>query len=206
MKLKGHKPACKCVGCSAATRRRGAAALHRPRQRPKHKNPLAFHGGKTRPYCGNCGQWQGPTRAGYLDCSSECARRGFEHKRTLRELKKRELGNPLRRKKPAKTSMPLIGTSPRVYAPRVAPKFPGARLYAGPQSNQVSILGKFSKRGSLLGARVSRIDYDNRAKALRAYGKPGRFRHDFKSPAKVSHVSAGRIVIASSSRIWRSAL
>jgi len=46
--------------------------------------PIAIHNGKRAPYCGNCGQWKrrASTRR-YLDCFNECARRGFEPKRTL---------------------------------------------------------------------------------------------------------------------------
>lgn len=40
--MKGHKPGCKCVGCSPATRRRGQAALEATRGgKPARKNPAA---------------------------------------------------------------------------------------------------------------------------------------------------------------------
>lgn len=66
--------------------------------RPPRGNPLALQGNKFKPYCGNCGQWQYRSKdKKYLDCSNECARRGFEYKRTMKELEKRELGNPPKR-------------------------------------------------------------------------------------------------------------
>ncbi len=53
---------------------------------------------------------------------------------------------------------------------------------------------------------VRAIEYDNRAKALRAYGRPGRFIHTFKRPVSVTSAGSGIVVMKSTSRIWRSNL
>lgn len=70
---------------------RVTAATLREAERRGYINPMmAFESSKWRPYCENCGQWQTPKpKEKYLDCFNECARRGFERKETLTQLKKR---------------------------------------------------------------------------------------------------------------------
>jgi hypothetical protein len=48
-KLKGHKAGCKCVGCSAATRKRGQAALQRHQQEQGAERAKPTRKGKTNP-------------------------------------------------------------------------------------------------------------------------------------------------------------
>jgi len=48
-KMPGHKAGCKCVGCNAATRRRGQAALEAHREGTTRKNPAAAAKPKPKP-------------------------------------------------------------------------------------------------------------------------------------------------------------
>lgn len=68
-----------------------------------------------------------------------------------------------------------------------------SKIWAGPDGRTIIVTGEpRQSRGRYgrpavfypipLGGRIIRIDYDNRPKALDAYGRPGRFRHDFKVP------------------------
>lgn len=169
-KLKGHKPACKCVGCSAVTRARGLARIRGGLKRKSQAGAKFM-----------LKMWK--------------AKAKNPAKKTPRRAKRHS--NP-------KTSMRLVGTRPTLYLDRGARTFAG-RLHAGPQGNQLTILGKFPAP-QIRGMKISRIDYDNKPKALRAYGKSGRFRHDFQAPVRVVLAARGRIVVESSSRIWKESL
>ncbi len=256
-------------------------------------NPIAIHGGKRRAYCANCGQWKSKTAAGYLDCFNECARRGFEPKRTMREEEKRTggLGNPrhLKRRAVKKTHKRrgLHGKFPRgirfsgrkEWRPKMGrglralrrqlrqgkyygAGYPGGRklgkrealrktkvvqtyrIHANPAPKHGGYIGKNvalhrttgrteTLRGSKLycgasvfqllivmpsspsmkpaiGSGVSRMDYDNRPKAIRAYGRAGRFTHPFTSRVSVKSIGRNHVgqanynyaILESSTRLW----
>lgn len=181
-KLKGHKPACKCVGCSAATRARGMAKLGLSKGR-KHKNARKAH--------------RGPVKRLRVKALA---------KRFKKKLKKAARVDTRRHrkatKKHANPSSFLIGTSPVMHTSRGRFAYKGARLITGPGEHCFSIIGGKAHRHPAPGVKVSCIDYRHDAKALRSYGRIAPFRHRFSSAASVKSSGTGRIVVQSSARIW----
>src|SRR3990167_2370842 len=62
MALKGHKPGCRCVGCSPATRRRGMAALKKGGKSRRKRTRIKYHFEKH----GTWSKFKGITRANPL--------------------------------------------------------------------------------------------------------------------------------------------
>ena len=75
-------------------------------------------------------------------------------------------------------------------------------LYVGRDSASIVILAPHSK--ALEHRAVKAIEYDNRAKAMRAYGRPGRFLHHFKSQLIIKSMGSGVLVLKSygGGKIW----
>lgn len=278
-KLRGHKPACKCVGCSAKTRRRGMKALglrknpldkkesraiarnvvasirsakkHAPKSRQReffsgeaagkasilshyghsesarkagwklrgkalrnprraHRNPLTgreaadlarrmnrskknalrLRGIDSAYYRGKA-IGEGGVLDTYVD------RKKRDRARSIAQRVYRRLGdleNPRRHG-------PYIGMNPTLrFDTGRAIRYAG-KIYAGADGFSVVIFAPHS--AGIVHHQVRAVEYDNRAKAMRAYGRPGRFLHKFTSPVSVKSPGTGIIVLKSSSRIWR---
>lgn len=147
-RLKGHKPGCRCVACSPATRKSGLEKIRSKSTRAMVKRAKKF--------------WRG-----------------------------------------VKKNAP----SPRYVGSNVVLNGKGlgltSRILAGPGSSKVTVVaGKFARRFAV-GDVVRRAEYDNRAKAIRAYGKPGRFYHNFKGGVRVASVNFGKIILSSRNPLWR---
>ncbi|MDE2040582.1 MAG: hypothetical protein KGO96_13780 [Elusimicrobia bacterium] len=96
-----------------------------------------------------------------------------------------------------------IGSNVRLYP---GGHFPGSRLRVGNHAGAVVLEGR--GRWPRMGDKVRRVDYDNKGKAQRAYGRPGRFMHKFTSPVSVSHVelrpgNTWRAILRSPANIWK---
>lgn len=212
-KLRGHKPACKCVGCSAETRRRGMKALglrKKTRKAAKAKPVLGTHKELSErlerkrrmgfPFYENA-------RKAHRRAVRKAIRRNKtkKHKPALRRFMRTH-----RKRRHANPAGNLIGTSPVVHAAYTY-RFPKARLITGQNSYQVRIIG--IRSGTALpigyGSTVRAIDYRNDAKAMRAYKRRAPFRHTFTKKARIVMsgwgtvgTNSGYIVIESSSHIW----
>lgn len=188
-KLRGHKPACKCVGCSAETRRRGMKALGLSKNPPRKA-----HKGKTKRAIAKSIKRHAKKTAALVK-----PRKRRKYKKLLRKIAAAKcLPNRKRRARHSNPAGNLIGTSVVIHSSRGRTR--GARLLTGPGENRFTVLGTGSKR--IDGARVKAVDYRHDAKAMRAYGRIAPFRHRFTSPAHVLSSGGGRIVIQSSRRIW----
>lgn len=182
-KLKGHKPHCKCVGCSADTRRRGMKALGLSKKAPRS------HSKRRR-----------MVRAAVKKLA---AMKKYPNPKRRKKIKARRKPAALQRRNLAKRrhANPVghsIGTAVLVFSSRGNVR--GARLMTGPGEHRFTVLGTGSRR--IDGAKVRRVEYRNDAKAMRAYGRRAPFQHTFSSPAHVLSSGGGRIVIESSRRLW----
>ncbi len=115
---------------------------------------------------------------------------------------KRHMSNPPRR---------YIGSNATIYSRPGVTSWPHSNIYCGPGPYQFTIVGRAS-RGFFshqlrLGSQVTRVDYDNRAKALRAYGKPGRFKHDFGPGVEVVAIRSDMkkifLILRGSKPLWK---
>lgn len=96
-----------------------------------------------------------------------------------------------------------IGSNVRLHPGR---HHVGSKLYCGNAAGEVVLKG--CGAWPRVGTRVRRADYDNRPKALRSYGRPGRFKHDFTSPVTVARVvtlpgNQWLAMLRSQSNIWK---
>lgn len=285
MKLKGHKKGCACVGCSAATRKRGRAHLlawkkwmERGVKGRRLSNPLSRKEtakvlkmaryasrrakGRKASYFRGARDASATVAASFSATAHRSKARKLAMALTLRNPSSRKrvasfsshkkgcacvfhskatrlkgmkaLGlGPVAPKTAAKRaralkratarlaamksfpnpgSLKYIGSRPTVYTSSGKVLNLSGKVLAGPGDNRVTlaILGRANMSAVPLGARVVRIDYDNRAKALRAYGRVGRFRHDFKSSPVVERVAQKRVgsrfsryILKSSTPLWR---
>lgn len=85
-------------------------------------------------------------------------------------------------------------------------RVPESNLYAGSDfKSTILTANKFP--ASWVGRKIHRVDYDEKGKALSAYGMPGRFRHVCKVPLTVKSVTRrGRgyiVILASPVVTWR---
>ena len=113
---------------------------------------------------------------------------------------------PRRHKNPAAV---FIGSAVKLHTSAGAIYSPTSKIYGGPGVNAARLVVPGYFHRARLNAKVSKVDYDNRPKAMRSYGKPGRFRHVFKQHPEISsitHDAARRqtvIEIRGSAPIWR---
>lgn len=230
-KLKGHKPACKCVGCSAATRARGMKALGLTKKAPKshskrrgmmraavkklgdmkkYPNPLtrkeAIAEIKYARYLLEHGKKRSDEKSrAYYFGRAEGHVSAVTHNSKIRQVQRvtkkmaERVGKALY-SNPAKHG-PFIGVNPTLrFDTGRAIRYPG-KMYAGKDGSSVVIFSPHS--ANIVHHQVRAVEYDNKAKAMRAYGRPGRFLHTFKTPVSVKSPGSGIIVLKSSSRIWR---
>lgn len=182
MKLKGHKPGCRCVGCSAATRSRGMARLGmnpkrrrkvrkaNPRRRAAPKKARARRVRRNPPY--------GPGSRGVNVSWS--------------------------RKRNPESESTFIGRAPTLtVAGQGNLQFPRGMLHRGVDGYSVRLdLG--GAPAPRPGSRVTRIEYDDPVKAVEAYKEIGRFRHDCDDPFVVGPAQGGSVLLTSKSIAWRS--
>lgn len=218
-KLKGHKKGCKCVGCSADTRRRGMAKLGLLKKvRRANRTPKAARANpKGKPYdmiyCAKCLQFHAPpahkgTHKAYkrsLAATLDRKRRASVHK-VMRKAAKRG-GHKYRPAKRLKNSpLKFIGSNVRLITNRGSFNV-GGKVYGGPGAYAVTVACSHGKGHAVpLGSLVRRMEYDNRPKALRAYGKAGRFYHNFSASVRVASVDikkARTFTLKSSVPLWR---
>lgn len=198
-KLKGHKPGCKCVGCSADTRRRGMKALGLSKSAPRSAKKRAKMVraavkklAKMKKYPNPKRRSRRPADYGLKITRAILKRDRAEGVRKLRAAKKRRHANPAGN---------LIGTSPVLHVRGRAFSFPGARLVTGSNPHRANVVGIRGRRYPM-NHRVLCIDYRNDGKAMRAYGRIAPFRHKFTSEARIISAGSGKIVIECRSTIW----
>lgn len=201
MKLKGHRPACKCVGCSAATRARGMKALG------LHPNKARVSKGAKTPGARIVGKSRKSRRKQIRRAQAAFERIDRATGSKISKLADRKsFPNPRRRRNPARRVVRhgnpagnLIGTSAVLHVGARAYRA-GGRLMTGPGPHRFTITGARSLR--LDGKRIRAVDYRHDAKALRAYGRVAPFRHKFTRPAWIQSSGGGRIVVESRSPLW----
>lgn len=212
MALKGHKPACKCVGCSAATRKRGMSSLgiggsrakvaasvpnRKRRKTRKHKNT------------------RGRDKATFAYADSKAHKRRMEKLRRRaaitqkkakgRMLNRKAKNRPVvrRRRNPADAGG-FIGRAPSLSVSRYGDfQFPSGTLFATSDPHVVRLFAGVGAKVPPEGSKVTRIEYDDPVKAVEAYKEIGRFRHDCSDPFVVGQAQGGNVLLTSKSTAWR---
>lgn len=119
-------------------------------------------------------------------------------------LKKARRANPARWRRNAPEVGGFIGSAPSlkiqgqgfVHFPRGV-----LRTGADPRSVYLVLGGSPAPK---IGARVTRVEYNDPEKAIEAYGSPGRFFHDCEEPFVVSAVNGGTAVLSTkSATAWK---
>lgn len=209
-KLKGHKPGCRCVGCSSATRKRGMAKLGLKNRRG-HRNPLnrseSRHVARTAAQAIRTSEYNAKKKSGkqarYFQGKAVALAETLSMSETRAGRKAgRKLEGRARSLKNPRQETHFIGSRVTLYVSGRVYPYESSTIFGGPDTYSATVHVQ-TKHWPPLNGRVTRIDYDNPEKAMRAYGKNGRFRHDFTSPARIYSVGAGRITVNSQSRIWR---
>lgn len=97
----------------------------------------------------------------------------------------------------------IIGTAPSLSVKGGGTlHFPLGRLRAGPGPHSVS-LDTGGAKAPAPGSKVVRIEYDDPAKAVSAYGRIDRFTHACRSPFIVGPASNGSVALTSKSIAWK---
>lgn len=110
---------------------------------------------------------------------------------------------PKHSRRPNPVSRYSIGKNATLYP---GGYFKGSNLWTSGNPSEIILRG--SGKWPKVGTRVKRIDYDNRPKAMRSYGRPGRFKHVFKAYPEVTRVVTSKgggwqATLRSPSNIWK---
>lgn len=122
--------------------------------------------------------------------------------RRRRHVNRRCVNRPRPRRRPNPEAT-FIGDAPTLYVSGVGKlDFPRGELLAGTDHNSVYLdLG--GDKAPPVGAKVTRIDYDDPEKAVEAYKEIARFRHDCKDPFIIGPAQDGLVVLSSKSVAWK---